>query len=157
MSKLKPLSVNPAYPLKVVRQLSQVYVELPSSPFRRTSNTPDSLLTTTSNRQSHGADMPKENAPLRARNEEHISSAGSSPVVVQLKRKRSARDLGREGTERSAVQTKKQRVSSDVKARSANTKTEPSNATEEYPDGFFYCHQCSKKRDSNCTPRVQFF
>ena len=25
------------------------------------------------------------------------------------------------------------------------------NATPEFPNGFFYCHQCNKKRDSACT------
>jgi hypothetical protein len=35
--------------------------------------------------------------------------------------------------------------------RATTTHTVASNATAEFPNGFFYCHQCNKKRDAECT------
>ncbi|THH16731.1 hypothetical protein EW146_g3952 [Bondarzewia mesenterica] len=108
------------------------------------------MSTATPKRDIH-VDTLKENTPLRMRNEESMLDASAA----QVKRKRSARDIGRDMPQRdsdSATKTKKQKVSGNGKAKTVEPKQtvaqQPSNATDDFPHGSFYCHQCAKKRDS---------
>ncbi|KAI9442629.1 hypothetical protein H4582DRAFT_2096526 [Lactarius indigo] len=80
-----------------------------------------------------------------------MQSAASTPVTI--KRKRSEETLNETGSRVSAPETKMKRR----KVSAAETKTQgatrathivASNATAEFPNGFFYCHQCNKKRDA---------
>ncbi|KAH9046086.1 zinc-finger domain of monoamine-oxidase A repressor R1-domain-containing protein [Lactarius hengduanensis] len=86
--------------------------------------------------------------PLRVHN---MQSAASTPVT--MKRKRSEETPNETGSRVSAPETKTKRRKVSV----ADTKTQgttrathivASNATPEFPNGFFYCHQCNKKRDA---------
>ncbi|KAH9963838.1 hypothetical protein BC827DRAFT_1118264, partial [Russula dissimulans] len=50
-------------------------------------------------------------------------------------------------------------MTSKTKGATRPTQTVPSNANPEFPNGFFYCHQCNKKRDSSvglyCTHKIK--
>jgi len=47
---------------------------------------------------------------------------------------------------------KRRKLVTDAKTKSSGGSKvqddKPSNANEEFPNGFFYCHQCAKKRDA---------
>jgi len=139
----------------VVRRFSQVYVEIPPSPLHRSrtiSGTPVAQHVF-----SLSANL-KENAPLRASNmiQGQTRSTSASP---SRKRKLSESDTNMGVAAVPSSSTKKAKLVTDAdkpkvmkpsKASASVQKTLPSNATEEFPNGFFYCHQCSKKRDSTC-------
>jgi hypothetical protein len=80
----------------------------------------------------------------------------SSPLTV-IKRKRS------EGTfneaEQRAPETKSKRpklstVAPKPQGATKFARTVASSAAPEFPNGFFYCHQCNKKRDSSGKPKL---
>ena len=102
--------------------LSQVFVELPSS---RT------LLKHLPHVSSTGH---KENALSRSSAPQMSSS--TPPVPAQTKRK-----LDADASVADAPATKKYKQPQDSMPQSVP------NATDEYPNGFVYCHQCNKKRD----------
>jgi hypothetical protein len=136
------------------RRYSQVYVEIPPSPLHRSRTsigTPiaQHVSTLTANR--------KENAPLRASNmfQTQIKSTSAS---ASRKRKLSESDTNMAVAAIPSSSTKKAKLATDdkpkptkpSKAGALTQKIQPSNVTEEFPNGFFYCHQCAKKRDSPC-------
>lgn len=134
----------------LVRRFSQVYVEIPPSPLHRSRSftTPNAqhVSTLTANR--------KENAPLRASNIFQAQTKGDS-TSPSRKRKLSESDTNM--TVAAALpssSTKKAKLAADVdnktksKGGALANKTQSSNISEEFPNGFFYCHQCSKKRDA---------
>ncbi len=72
-----------------------------------------------------------------------------SPLVT-IKRKRSEGNL--DEMEQRAPETKSKRpkvstMTNKTQGSTKPTRTEASATTEEFPNGFFYCHQCNKKRD----------
>jgi hypothetical protein len=74
-----------------------------------------------------------------------------SPLTV-IKRKRSEGNL--DETEQRAPETKSKRpkvstMTSKAQGSTKSSRTVESNMTAEFPNGFFYCHQCNKKRDSS--------
>ena len=119
---------------------SEVYVLVPRSPYSPFSS--GAIGTRTTNGSHH--DPP---TPLRA----HNMPITDSPLNA-IKRKRSEGNLNE--TEQRAPETNPKRpkvstMSSKAQGSSKLSRTESSNATAEFPNGFFYCHQCSKKRDSS--------
>jgi hypothetical protein len=69
-----------------------------------------------------------------------------------IKRKRSEENS--DETEQRAPETKSKRpkvstMTSKAQGSTRHSRTDESNATVEFPNGFFYCHQCNKKRDSS--------
>lgn len=135
----------------IVRRFSQVYVEIPPSPLHKSWTDSTSALhvsTVSANR--------KENAPLQANNmfqtqpstsgsqsrKRKLSESNSTNMVVveipALKKPKVA--PGKKGADKpKATQTK---------TSAAVPRGHPSEPSEEYPNGWFYCHQCNKKRDS---------
>jgi hypothetical protein len=131
MVNSSPKVAHSSRPATTSRRFSEVFVELPYSPYRRTMLDRD--------QQANGSSM---RAHLDT--DTSASNAGTSYV----KRKRSRQDLS--DTEGS----KKYKPSGDNNpkiARATPNKVlseKQSNASEEYPNGFFYCHQCNHKRDA---------
>ncbi|KAI0043666.1 hypothetical protein FA95DRAFT_1597841 [Auriscalpium vulgare] len=138
---------TPAPPPLSTRRLSQVYVQIPPSPFASSSKT------TSRDASEDLRDHKQMSTPLRVRNDD---TAFDSVTAAQIKRKRSERDLdGREESQLdfdAKTSSKKQKMIVEIQPRKSNskktTKAKPlgANANEEYPNGFFYCHQCAKKR-----------
>jgi hypothetical protein len=121
-------------------KLPEVYVLVPRSPYSPFSS--EAIGTRTTNGTHHNPPT-----PLRA----HNMPITDSPLSA-IKRKHSEGNLNE--TEQRAPETnlKRPKVSTMTSKAQGSTKlnrTETSNATAEYPNGFFYCHQCSKKRDSS--------
>jgi hypothetical protein len=80
-----------------------------------------------------------------------MSNSHSSFLIT--KRKRS--DPTPDETEQHPPEPKtKRRKISAMTSRTQGTRKEVSNATPEFPNGFFYCHQCNKKRDSSGEPAL---
>jgi hypothetical protein len=124
------------------RKLSEVYVLVPHSPYSL--STSEAIGTRTAN------DFHNPPTPLRVHN---MQSASSTPGTI--KRKYSEEIPNETELRVGAPETKMKRrkvSATETKAQSATraTHTEASNATPEFPNGFFYCHQCNKKRDSAC-------
>jgi len=74
-----------------------------------------------------------------------------SPLAV-IKRKRSEGNLNETEQRAPEAKSKRPKVSTMINKTQGFTKptrTVESTATEEFPNGFFYCHQCNKKRDSS--------
>jgi hypothetical protein len=98
----------------------------------RNKPTTDDRPTTSSTVHVHGASL-KENAPL--------TGSSSTSTLNSNKRKLSDRDLAASMT---AVEPKKPKLATkflDPNAKKAE------KVTADFPNGFFYCHQCAKKRD----------
>jgi len=117
----------------------ELYVLVPHSPYSLSTSEPNGTRTTDS---PHNPPT-----PLRAYN-----MPSASPLTV-IKRKRSEGTF--DETEQRAPETKSKRPKvSTTKAQGATRPSRPttSNATAEFPNGFFYCHQCNKKRDSSGEP-----
>ncbi|TFY76839.1 hypothetical protein EWM64_g7172 [Hericium alpestre] len=121
-----------------------VYVEIPPSSYRSDA-TPQSSSRHSSDPHVQPHDKRKETAPLRAHNEDTMPSA-NAPAKAKVKRKRSQRDVGHENMAGVNGNVKKQKVPEDDTDIVVSEKLP--NANEEFPNGFFYCHQCAKKRDA---------
>jgi hypothetical protein len=116
---------------------SDVYVLVPRSPY-----SPCASETRTVKGSHHNP-----HTPLR----EHNMPIAESPLAA-IKRKRSEGNL--DETEQRAPDTKSKRpkvstMTNKTQDSTKLTRTVASTATEEFPNGFFYCHQCNKKRDSS--------
>jgi hypothetical protein len=138
-----------------VRRFSQVYVEIPPSPLHRPRTLSGSqgfqhVSTLSANR--------KENAPLRPSNmfRTQMQSTSASP---SRKRKLSESDANMAIAAISSSDMKKPKLAAEANKPKASKPSKDgglipnaqlSNACEEFPNGFFYCHQCSKKRDFAC-------
>ncbi|KAI0295843.1 hypothetical protein B0F90DRAFT_1748888 [Multifurca ochricompacta] len=114
-----------------LHKLPEVYVLVPHSPYSQPFGTPEVINTHAPNSTLSPL------TPLRAHN---MTSAG--PPSNLIKRKRSEENI--DGTKKPVT-------------GAAHTVT--SNATPGFPNGFFYCHQCNKKRDSSvglfCTYKIR--
>ena len=111
---------------------SEVYVLVPHSPYSPCASGPNGF---------------HHNPPTPLR--EHNMPIPESPVI---KRKRSEGNL--DETEQRAPEAKLKRskvstITNRTQGSSRHSRTVESPATEEFPNGFFYCHQCNKKRDSS--------
>ncbi|KAH9062457.1 hypothetical protein EDB87DRAFT_1607472 [Lactarius vividus] len=118
------------------RNRPEVFVLVPRSPYS------EGIGTRTAN------DFRNPPTPLRVHN---MQSAASTPVPI--KRKRSEETPNETEARVGAPETKTKRrkvTASDTKTQGATRSTliVASNATAEFPNGFFYCHQCNKKRDA---------
>jgi hypothetical protein len=120
-----------------------IYVLVPRSPYSLGSSEPIGTRTIDSARNPP--------TPLR---ESNMPSA--SPLTA-VKRKRSKANFDELEQRAPETKSKKQKVST-VTSRAKGATRPPrivaSNATAEFPNGFFYCHQCNKKRDSSGEPRL---
>lgn len=111
-------------PKGIVRRLSQVFVEIPSSALHKPSIPATSNTTrTVPNR--------KENA-LRA-------SISQNAIMNKSSKRKSDETLDKP--------VKKSKLETTVIKPTAARHPLP-NATPDFPNGFVYCHQCSKKRDA---------
>ena len=52
-------------------------------------------------------------------------------------------------SKRTTTKKPKQTTSTKPGAAGATSAVKPSNASEEFPNGHLYCHQCNKKRDAS--------
>ncbi|KAG1839050.1 hypothetical protein DFJ58DRAFT_813247 [Suillus subalutaceus] len=111
-------------PKGIVRRLSQVFVEIPSSALHKPS------IPATSN-TTHTVSGRKENA-LRA-------SISQNTIMNKSPKRKSDETLDK--------LVKKSKVDTTVIKPTATRRPLP-NATPDFPNGFVYCHQCSKKRDA---------
>lgn len=141
-----PMSVRPSsvhaqrVPLSSSRRSNpqELYVLAPRSPYSLSTSEPIGARTT---------DSPQNPpTPLRAYN-----MPNASPLTV-IKRKRSEGKF--DEMEQRAPETKPKRPKVSTTTSKPQGATRPSrptasNATAEFPNGFFYCHQCNKKRDSS--------
>lgn len=125
-----------------VHRFKQVYVDIPPSPLHSSHKDPRTFHKTP---LSTSAQL-KENTPLRR------SNASISPMEpLSHKRKLSGASASSPEVVRAMPTVKKQKL---VTATGSSAKSKPGQSSgvqetnSEYPSGFFYCHQCSKKRDA---------
>ncbi|KAG1808252.1 uncharacterized protein BJ212DRAFT_1384344 [Suillus subaureus] len=114
-------------PKGIVRRISQVFVEIPSSALHKPS------IPATSN-TTHTVSGRKENA-LRA-------SISQNTIMNKSSKRKSDETLDKP--------VKKLKIETTAIKPTA-TRRLLSNATSDFPNGFVYCHQCSKKRDAVLT------
>ncbi|KAF8260966.1 hypothetical protein EI94DRAFT_1833576 [Lactarius quietus] len=122
------------------RNLKEVYVLVPRSPYSLSAS--EAIGTRTAN------DFHNPLTPLRVHN---MQSASSAPATI--KRRHSEDTYNEMDLRVNAPETKSKRrkvsaTESKTQNASRTTHTVTSNATPEFPNGFFYCHQCNKKRDA---------
>ena len=115
-------------------RLSEVYVLVPHSPYSPCASGPNGF---------------HHNPPTPLR--EHNMPTPESPLAV-IKRRRSEGNL--DETEQHAPEAKSKRpkvstMTNRTQGSSRHARAVEPTATEEFPNGFFYCHQCNKKRDSS--------
>jgi len=108
------------------RRLSQVLVEIPPS--------------TPGNHLSHVSSSRKENA-LRA-------SASKTATISMNTSKRKQDETHDQPSKKAKVET--------TVVKSNATRRPLANASLDFPNGFVYCHQCSKKRDAAITAHCTF-
>ena len=127
-----------------VQRLNNAYVQVPVSPLTSSRN----RVLSTSTHVAPSSKL-KENTPLRPSlfaMQQHSSASAS------LKRKITDRDGPSQILDGVIISTKKSKLSIDVstplKSRQTEFSTILNNASEEFPNGFVYCHQCNKKRDA---------
>ncbi|KIJ61330.1 hypothetical protein HYDPIDRAFT_189618 [Hydnomerulius pinastri MD-312] len=119
-----------------LRRLSQVYVEIPQSPLHKSRNVSKHsphVSTTTASR--------KENALLHASSSQMITNtiSASSPHKRKLDVDTTAEMSDQPSTKKHKAPQPKPSGKPEIKKLA--------NASEEYPNGFVYCHQCNRKRD----------
>lgn len=133
------------------RRFSQVFVEIPPSPLHTMSRSRSN-----NNVEQHVHDATpgrKENAPLRISSS--LSTMDSNLSSVSLKRKFVDVDPHNSLTtpERQPLKVKKTRLNDSVQSASeggelqedCGSVPQTKNACDEFPSGFFYCHQCRRK------------
>jgi hypothetical protein len=128
-----PSSSNPT-------KRSEVYVLVPRSPYSPCAS--ETIGPRTVNGSRHNP-----HTPLR----EYNMPVAEAPLTV-IKRKRSEGNLDEMEQRAPEAKSKRPKLSSTINRTQGSTKhtrTVASTATEEFPNGFFYCHQCNKKRDSS--------
>ncbi|KAH9036738.1 hypothetical protein EDB83DRAFT_2677915 [Lactarius deliciosus] len=118
------------------RNRPEVFVLVPRSPYS------EGIGTRTAN------DFRNPPTPLRVHN---MQSAASTSVTIKRKRSEEPPNETESRVSAPETKTKRRKVSqADTKTQGATRATHmvASNATPEFPNGFFYCHQCNKKRDA---------
>ncbi|KAI0085177.1 hypothetical protein BDY19DRAFT_967488 [Irpex rosettiformis] len=143
--------------ISLARRRSQVFVEIPySSLTARLASSP--LCSTISRTRS--ASRSKENAPSSA-SERKSRTTMATDISTASKKRKSAEEDDELTESSTSSRTKKAKLSASApqpagKAKEA-TKTEPqrgkeidgSEQVEDFPNGYFYCHQCCRKRDAS--------
>lgn len=130
----------------VIRRFSQVYVEIPPSPLHKTRIVSGSSLLTHTQSSNR-----KENVSLQSSS--LIQAQDSTAASPNRKRKlsESCINMNIASVESTASFVKKAKVIHKPITNKAKTGTQkPQQTSEEFPNGWFYCHQCNKKRDSGC-------
>lgn len=120
---------------------SDVYVLVPRSPYSPCTSGPRIV------NDSH------HNPPTPLR--EHNLPIPESPLPA-IKHKRSEGNFDETEQRAPEAKSKRPKVSTMTNRTQGSTKltrTVEPTPTEEFPNGFFYCHQCNKKRDSSGNPR----
>ncbi|KAH9027722.1 hypothetical protein EDB85DRAFT_1974167 [Lactarius pseudohatsudake] len=123
---MRSVAARAATPSSRPRNRPEVFVLVPRSPYS------EGIGTRTAN------DFRNPPTPLRVHN---MQSAASTPTPNETESRVSAPE----------TKTKRRKVSvADTKTQGTTRATHivASNATPEFPNGFFYCHQCNKKRDA---------
>ncbi|KAI0949235.1 hypothetical protein AcW1_008909 [Taiwanofungus camphoratus] len=156
-----PIELTKTRPISMIRRKQQFYVDIPPSPlhtFRSSTRT-----------GSFSGDSVKENAPLLPSHMNSDSSITSLSSAGSASRKRKLSDASRKASGREELlssNSKKARATPDIvdKGRGSavvkskpkptenkrlKTSMKPENTSEDFPNGFFYCHQCNKKRDTS--------
>jgi hypothetical protein len=121
-------------------KLPEVYVLVPRSPYSLCPS--EAIGTRTANGFHHNPPT-----PLRA----HNMPITESPLSA-IKRKRSEGNLDETEQRAPEIKSKRPKVSTMTSKTQGSTRLRREvapNSTEEFPNGFFYCHQCNKKRDSS--------
>jgi hypothetical protein len=127
-----------------IRRLSQVFVELPASPYTRVpKHTPQSSPHVLNGIRSTNL---KENARLQESTTfTHVDTTISTP----FKRKLSTLDVAVAKRKRldatPAYYAETQQITTATTMKASNPKS--LNVSDNFPNGSFYCHQCCKKRD----------
>ena len=128
------------------RRQSQIYIEVPYSPYHRHSVSSEQSL--------------KENTPLRP---SRTNSQAHMPIVGgdgAQSRKRKLTDDDQQDHSEDAMSSKAKKAkvapalqSSGMGKAASSRKSNPKAtgladiSSDEYPNGYFYCHQCNRKRD----------
>ena len=122
------------------RNLKEVYVLVPRSPYSLSAS--EAIGTRTA------GDFHNPPTPLRVHNMQSASS-----TTTTIKRRRPEETTNDMDLRVNTPEPKMKRRKSEINTQSATraTHTVATNASAEFPNGFFYCHQCNKKRDSACT------
>ena len=140
--------------LSAVQRFNKAYVQVPFSPLTSTR----SRGSVTASHVLHSSKL-KENTPLRPLSLS-MQQQSSSSTLTSAKRKLSDRDAPSQVLDGVIISSKKIRMSMDgsasnsIKYRRTQTLAYLNNASEEFPNGFVYCHQCNKKRDAAGRCRV---
>ena len=131
----------------VTRRFSQVYVDIPPSPFHKSrvvSGSPLHVHTHSSNR--------KENAPLQFSSIIQDQDPATSSPNRKRKLSESYTNMNMASVDGTTSLVKKAKVSVNEKtvhkSKTTTAKIGTQQVSEEFPNGWFYCHQCNKKRDS---------
>jgi hypothetical protein len=133
-----------------IRRFKQVYVEIPPSPFH---SSRINELSSPAHVQPFASGNLKENTPLHPT---HGTMTQQIAAAASHKRKLSDRDIS---TPMIMPNTKKPKLATSSGANTADNRKlaktsatvgiiPTANASTDYPNGFIYCHQCGKKRDT---------
>jgi hypothetical protein len=112
----------------------QVYVLVPPSPYSASASASEAI----------GTHNPL--TPLRVHNMQSASS-----VTKRKHSEENPNEMDLRVNVAPETKPKRRKVAATQSGTRATTHTVASNATAEFPNGFFYCHQCNKKRDAACT------
>ncbi|KAG2145988.1 uncharacterized protein EDB93DRAFT_1150360 [Suillus bovinus] len=110
-------------PKSVVRRLSQVFVEIPSSAM-------------------HKPSIPAPSDPTRT-----VSNRKENTLRASMSQNTTDKSFKRKTDETLDKPEKRSKLDTTVSQPTATRRPLP-NATSDFPNGFVYCHQCSKKRDA---------
>lgn len=108
-----------------LKRKSIVYVEIPPSPFHGHANSPSFIF---KRKRAESIGTPLANKVLDANRERNIS--GNTPLKTKLSGPSSG-----------------ELVANTTKATVKSSLVTSEAAVPQFPNGYFYCHQCSRKRD----------
>lgn len=139
-----------SHPTSSMRRNSQVFVEIISSPLHGASSA--SMSSSRSSLKENAPFHPTDtNADNSISNLSNLSDAKASA----LKRKRSDASLSRKASSELGGPHKRPKVLKTIgktseRGKHVAPKPAPNQpvklVSEEYPNGYFYCHQCNKRR-----------
>ncbi|KDQ57441.1 hypothetical protein JAAARDRAFT_193771 [Jaapia argillacea MUCL 33604] len=122
----------------------QLYVDIPPSPLHRTPSLRSLHVS------GHKENAPGDNSMSSSPNKRKLSNRDTADSHSDADATASAPPKAKkQKLTKSASMTSMKPPKKAVSTTSAALKIKPSNANEEYPDGYFYCHQCAKKRDNS--------
>ncbi|KZT29207.1 hypothetical protein NEOLEDRAFT_1175504 [Neolentinus lepideus HHB14362 ss-1] len=149
-------------PSSSVRRRSQAFVEIPPSPLHTFSTAPSkAFVSTPSSRHKENtfvsvdADM-AESVTRTSPRKRKLSTISSTNNTVAALTNRASQPTPKKAKVTPSVGRPVVKPKKTVTTKTA-LKPQPSNANEEFPDGFFYCHQCNKKRDNSLAIQCTFY